>query len=317
MRKQQSDDSEALKTEQESLPELESRAREGAQALLEAELVTIRAKEELNRAAPLIAKVRSLDQRLADRRNALSDLDEECRQDGGSLEKARESRDEKSELLAGEADRLKIAERWLEEHRQDEWLAGGLAGVEEQVNALVFRQKDMADGETAWRGRRTPFGRRKRNSKSAGSVPVPAEGTLEAVSEELRREQEALAHLLDGRLLREYRAEKEALLREMAFLARMPSWRTTGRDSRTARRAPLCGSLEHPLRRGTFLCPTRRRGRSPSLKNSSGGGGAGSRRAEAGESRGGSPSAGDGRGKGRRGGPFSQNGGGKGIGSLS
>jgi exonuclease SbcC len=93
LRKQPADDSEALKAEEENLPELESRAREGAQALLEAELVTIRAKEELNRAAPLIAKVRSLDQRLADRRNALSDLDEECRQDGGSLEKARESRD--------------------------------------------------------------------------------------------------------------------------------------------------------------------------------------------------------------------------------
>ncbi|NCB16850.1 MAG: chromosome segregation protein SMC, partial [Synergistales bacterium] len=62
LRKQQSDDLEDLKAEEERLPELESRAREGAQALLEAELGTIRAKEELNRAAPLIAKVRSLEQ---------------------------------------------------------------------------------------------------------------------------------------------------------------------------------------------------------------------------------------------------------------
>ena len=261
LRKQQSDDSEALKAEQESLPELESRAREGAQALLEAELVTIRAKEELNRAAPLIAKVRSLDQRLADRRNALSDLDEECRQDGGSLEKARESRDEKSELLAGEADRLKIAERWLEEHRQDEWLAGGLAGVEEQVNALVFRQKDMADGETALERAADTLRQAKTKLEECRERTGAGRGDLEAVSEELRREQEALAHLLDGRLLREYRAEKEALLREMAFLARIAELEDYRARLEDGKACPLCGSLEHPFAEGNVPLPDETEGK--------------------------------------------------------
>ncbi|MDD4613520.1 MAG: AAA family ATPase, partial [Synergistaceae bacterium] len=43
LRKQQADDSQSLQSEEQSLPELESKARDGAQALLEAELGTIRA----------------------------------------------------------------------------------------------------------------------------------------------------------------------------------------------------------------------------------------------------------------------------------
>lgn len=266
LRKQQADDSEALKAEEENLPELESRAREGAQALLEAELGTIRAKEELNRAAPLIAKVRSLDQRLADRRNALSDMDEECRQDGGNLDKARESRDEKLGLLAGEAERLEIAERWLEEHRRDEWLAGGLAGVEEQVNALVSRQKDMADGEAALEAVKESLRQAEAVLKECWERTGARRRILEAASEELRREKESLEYLLDGRLLREYRAEKEALLREMAFLARIAELEDYRAKLEDGKECPLCGSLEHPFAEGNVPLPDETEGKIAALE---------------------------------------------------
>jgi exonuclease SbcC len=266
LRNQQANDLDALKAEEESLPELESRAREGAQALLEAELGTIRAKEELNRAAPLFAKVRSLDQWLGDRRNALSDLDEECRQDGGSLDKARESRDEKLELLAGEAERLENAERWLEEHRRDEWLAAGLAGVEEQVNVLVFRQKDMADGEAALEAAKETLRQAEDVLKECRERTGARRGDLETASETLRREKESLEYLLDGRFLREYRAEKEGLLREMAFLTRIAELEDYRARLEDGKACPLCGSLEHPFAEGNIPLPDETEGKIAALQ---------------------------------------------------
>ena len=261
LRKQQADDSQALKAEERSLPELESLAREGARTLIEAELGTIRAKEDLNHAAPLLAKVRSLDQRLADRRNALADMEEECRQDGESLEKVRESREEKLELLAGEAERLKIAELWLEEHQREEWLAGGLAGVEEQVNALLSRQKDVADGEAALEREAEAFRQAKAVLGECRERTGARREDLEAASETLRREKEELECLLGGRLLREYRAEKEALLREMAFLARIAELEDYRAKLEDGKACPLCGSLEHPFAEGNIPLPDEAEGK--------------------------------------------------------
>ncbi|MBL3539037.1 AAA family ATPase [Aminivibrio sp.] len=255
LRKRQVDDSEALKAEEESLPELESLARDGARALLEAELATIRAKEELDGAAPLLAKVRSLDQWLSDRRNALADMEEECRQDSVSLDKARESREEKLELLAAEEERLERAERGLKEHGRDEWLVGGLAGVEEQVNALISLQKEIADGEDALEREAETLRQAKIVREECRERTGVRREDLEAVSQRLRREKEELDSLLDGRLLREYRAEKEALLREMAFLTRIAELEDYRARLEDGMACPLCGSLEHPFAEGNIPLP--------------------------------------------------------------
>ena len=63
----------ALKAEEEALPGLESSAKEQAGALKSAEQQTARAKEELKAAAPTLQKVRSLDQKLADQKKAVSE----------------------------------------------------------------------------------------------------------------------------------------------------------------------------------------------------------------------------------------------------
>jgi len=59
-----------------------------------------------------------------------------------------------------------------------------------------------------------------------------------------------LSQLLGGRLLREYRAEKEALLREMAFLKKITELEDYRAKLEDGKACPLCGATEHPFAEG-------------------------------------------------------------------
>src|SRR5690606_2616348 len=85
-RKQQAEDSAGLKAEEEALPGLEISAKEQAEALKSAEQQTAQAKEELKAAAPTLQKVRSLDQKLADQKKAVSEGDEGCKKDASKID---------------------------------------------------------------------------------------------------------------------------------------------------------------------------------------------------------------------------------------
>jgi DNA repair protein SbcC/Rad50 len=68
LRKQQVDDQTFLKTDEAAIPELETSANTQAEALKTAEQLTLKSKEDLKAAAPLIQKIRSLDQKIAEQK---------------------------------------------------------------------------------------------------------------------------------------------------------------------------------------------------------------------------------------------------------
>ena len=255
LRKQQADDSQSLQSEEQSLPELESKARDGGQALLEAELETIRAKEELNKIAPLIIRVRSLDQWLAERRSALSEMEDECREDRERLDTVRGSLNEKSAQRGRALENLENVEKYLKEHRQDDWLIRGLAAVEEQLDGLASSRSDTAGAEEALKKAEEALKDSAAVLERCGEQTGARKEDLEAVSEKILQEREALNSLLGGRLLREYRAEKEALLREMAFLARIAELEDYRSKLEDGVACPLCGSVEHPFAEGNIPQP--------------------------------------------------------------
>ncbi|PTB95451.1 chromosome segregation protein SMC, partial [Marinobacter sp. Z-F4-2] len=152
-RKQQADDREALKTEEEALPGLESSAKEQAETMSAAEQQTARAKEELKAAAPILQKVRSLDQKLADQEKAVTAGDEACKKDSAKIDADTQTRLKEQEKRIKAQQALELVEGYLKEHARDEWLIGGLAGVEEQLRGLLFRQSEAlqkeSDQETA------------------------------------------------------------------------------------------------------------------------------------------------------------------------
>jgi len=60
----------------------------------------------------------------------------------------------------------------------------------------------------------------------------------------------SISELLGDRLLREYRAEHNNLLREMAYLRKIANLEDERVKSEDDKPCPLCGSLHHPFAEG-------------------------------------------------------------------
>ncbi len=255
VRKQQDDDKEALKTGMVALPGLESSAREQAEALKFAELKANRVKEELKAAAPLLQKVRFLDQKLADRKKAIAEGEEGCRRDEAKIDADRRAGLEQREKWSGARKHLELTDGYLKEHAQDEWLISSLAGIEEQLNGLLSRQNEILQTEA---DKKKAANLLKQTSKSLDDCQKRCgirKRELDNYLQQLQQSKDALSRLLGGRSLREYRIGKETLLREMAFMKRIAELEEHRAKLEDGKPCPLCGATGHPFAEGNIPVP--------------------------------------------------------------
>ena len=255
IRGQQLTDQAALKTEEETLPQLESSALEQAEALKLAEKQTANAKQALREAAPLILKIRSLDQKLADQKETISENEENCTKDAARIDADKKARVKEQEKRAEAEGHLKLAASYLKEHKQDEWLISGLAGVEEQLNGLRSKQEEIALKQDEQAKAVTDLELATKSLDQCQGQSSTRREELEKASKHLQQGNDALTRLLGDRLLREYRAEQEALLREMALLTKIADLEDHRAKLEDGEPCPLCGATEHPFAEGNVPVP--------------------------------------------------------------
>lgn len=254
-RKQQVDDRGALKTENEALPGLESSAREQAEELKTAEQKTVQAKDEVKAAAPTVQKVRSLDQKLSDQKEAATEAEEVCKKDEAKIDADKQSRADEIEKRTKALETLEEVENYLKEHAPAEWLIGGLAGIEEQLSGLILKQNEIQQKETDQEKAEKALEQATKSLDDCQKHSGICKQELEGATKQLQEGKDTLTLLLGERLLREYRTEKETLLREMAFLTKIAELEDHRDKLEDGKPCPLCGATDHPYAEGNIPVP--------------------------------------------------------------
>ena len=253
LRSQQYEDGEALRGRKAALPDLEAAAAAADECLRAAEGGVGAAGAHLESAAPAIRAVRIMDERLKDKRKAVAEEEEACRADAARIDEQRKAAHREGDKHAAAAESLRGIEAYLNAHSDDERLVGELEGVKEQLAGLVGREEELAHiaGEHAEAA--DAAGRAGECLDEARRQLVMRRGEREEAADRLERGRGELAALLGGRLLREYRARKEELLREQVYRARIAELEEHRRHLEAGRACPLCGALEHPFVDGPEL----------------------------------------------------------------
>ncbi len=255
LHKQQSDDQAALKTEVAALPGLEASANTQAEAFKAAEQLTLKVKEDLKAAAPLIQQIRSLDQKIAEQAKTVTEGLETCTKEAAKIEKGLQAQLKEQEKRIEAIKSLETAEQYLKEHAQDEWLISGLAGIEEQFGNLLARQKEITRKEIDLKNAGTAVTEASKKLDAATEQCDVSKQELDTATKNLQQGKNALNELLGDKLLREYRTEKETLLREMAYLNKIEELEDHRAKLEDGKPCPLCGSTEHPFAEGNVPMP--------------------------------------------------------------
>lgn len=255
LRKQQANDQTALKNQQSTLPKLEAAANLQALSLKAAEEITFKTKKDLKAAAPLIREIRSLDQKLGEQEKAILEGVNACKKEIGKIQRLKQNREKEQESRKKAKNELKRIEKYLKEYAKDEWLIGGLAGIKEQFNSLIGRQKEIVQKEADIKNAEKVFGKAKKKLDDSTKRKAVLSKELEDAVKKVKKAKDILTEILDGRLLREYRTEKETLLREMAYIKKIEQLKDYRAKLEDGKACPLCGSPEHPFAKGNVPVP--------------------------------------------------------------
>ena len=245
-------DEASLKIEEGILPDLESSTGQKKEALEKAEQLTIKAKEDQKATAPLIQKVRSLDQRLADQKRTVDKGDADCGSVSEQIKTVKNQKAEELEKRDTAQKELKLVHEYLEANSRDEWLVSGLAGIEEQLGNLLSVQKDISLKTEAQSEAVAALDAATQKLDGCTRQLDVRKKTVGSAGDRLEQGKEELASLLGDRLLREYRNEKETLLREMAFITKITELEEYRLKLEDGIPCPLCGSKEHPFAEGNI-----------------------------------------------------------------
>ncbi|HBV20208.1 MAG TPA: chromosome segregation protein SMC, partial [Nitrosomonas sp.] len=250
VRQQQVEDRQSLKSEESRLPEVAFHVQKTEKMLRYAEQVTVKVRHAQKSKAPLIQKIRILDQQLADKKQAIGVAAAQREKIAGQIALDKSIQVQKQKKLEAARNDLRQEKDYLQKNARDERLVSDLTGIEEQLNSLISVQKDIAEKkETLEKVMAQLQSARKNHTVQADLLAVRKQELLDA-QKKTERHRNDLNTLLANRLLREYRAEKDVLLREMALLRRIADLESERIRLEDGRPCPLCGSTEHPFAAG-------------------------------------------------------------------
>ncbi|MCK5508689.1 MAG: AAA family ATPase, partial [Desulfobacterales bacterium] len=251
-RQQQKLELETLKKSETQLPDQEKTLGLKETDLKKAEEAVIRVKGKQKSELELIKKVRVFDLRISGKQSDLKTAEADFRKIKTQLSgnKKRRQKVESNQTTVGKE--LSRVEDYLSANAHDAALITELTGINEQIKNF----QAVAVNVSAINSQVLKLKKQFKTDAALHSKQEALFSTLKAnydiAKKQVSKTKGFISELLGDRLLREYRAEHNSLLREMAYLRKIANLEDERVKLEDDKPCPLCGSPHHPFAEGNI-----------------------------------------------------------------
>jgi len=254
-RQQQTEDRRMLEQAVSRLPELTALVQQAQAALASAGHLTAQARQTQKDAVPLIQRIRILDQQLLESEKLIENETAHCKHVTAQVASDSAQLAQNQQKLADVQAALAQIHEYQRANARDERLISNFAAIEAQLSNLIAAQQDYV-------ARKTEHDKlQAQRDKTTQALPEAVDALKTCrqacahVQQQIEAGQNNLQTVLNKRLLREYRVEKDNLLRELALLNTIASLERERKRLEDGKPCPLCGSTAHPYAAGAMPQP--------------------------------------------------------------
>ncbi len=210
------------------------------------------AKQEFEKQSPIFKQVRFLDQKLTIQKNNLDSqlkIQEQENIKHQNLQ-AKITKDKKDlNLIQVQMEKNNLL---LEQYGHDEILVSNLGQILEQLKSLknIINDKNILLEKSKQNQAQYQLLLKDKHKKNLEKDKLSKQS--EQISAFISKENEELEKILNRKLLREYRTQKDTLLKEKSLITIILSFEEHRKKLEDGKACPLCGALDHPFALGNI-----------------------------------------------------------------
>lgn len=255
LRNQEKTETTNLTTATAKLPQLEELTTQQQLEVNATQQKLEKARDQQREAAPLIQQVRNLDHSIAEKKTQLNSATALYSDDEAKLKEQKTALSKQEKLQENVTKLLTQANDYLAKEGKDEWLISNLGAVEVNLQNLERHQQEIFTLQNNLNQAENSVTLSNQQLEEKTKFSTSAEEQLSSADKALQVGIANLNNLLKNRLLREYQAEKDGLLREMAYLNKISDLESQRDQLKDGEACPLCGAEEHPFAQGNVPTP--------------------------------------------------------------
>ncbi len=232
------------------LPTLINNAETSNKILKQGQQDTLKAKETLEKTMPLVKKARTLDQNIIAQKKIIEGIEKIRQNLEQQINENNIKLEQKNNEIKQTEQHLKKYQDYLNTHQGDSWLMENFSAMKGNLENLrqlktEIRRKNNNKDQTE-----QTLNKINTNITEKYNELQNAKTKVNKADERLKETESNLTKILDGKTLREYRENKDALMTELTLrleIAELKDFRAKLKDGVEC---PLCGALEHPFAKG-------------------------------------------------------------------
>ncbi len=252
LRKQQEDDKKDLDDNKKALPEKEKQLSELTDKLKLATETLASVKAKLKNELEQIKQVRAIDTQINILAENIKSSQADLLRGEKNLKELNSKKIESEKKLQDIEEKNKVYRSYLNDNKEDELLEKQLELIKTKAEIFDSLRNKKEQDETELAELQQKLKTQNDFLKKQEEIKEQLHKRFTELEKKITEIKEQYDKILSGKLLREYRTEKDNLLNERVYIKKIESLEQERKRLIDGKPCPLCGSIDHPFAEGNI-----------------------------------------------------------------